>query len=186
MPSPNQENESLSESTPSQNEIGSSELSVTNTEPDTPKLQPITPNGKPESDGAVKSSPAQPAMYLFVNKSLGMSIGKAMAQAAHAAVESYRGSKPEMIELWNLGKHYKKLVMEARDTQHLQTIAAYLQDRGFGTFFIIDEGLNEIAPHSFTALGVEIVDKSDPHTAATFSTFQLYRDKVRVTLEIDK
>lgn len=126
------------------------------------------------------------AMYIFVNKELQMSVGKVAAQAAHAAVEAYRISTVDKLAEWYKGRHYKKLIMEARDAEHLRTIASYLTERGFKSVFIIDEGLNEVAPHSFTALGVEIVDQDDPHTQATFSTFRLYRDKVKVTLEIDK
>ncbi len=115
-----------------------------------------------------------------------MTTGKLAAQAAHAAVEAFRISNVEMLGKWYKGKLYKKLIMEARDDEHIRTIAAYLQQRNFKSVFIIDEGLNEVAPHSFTALGVEIVDQDDTHTRATFSSFNLYRDKVRVTLEIDK
>lgn len=125
-------------------------------------------------------------MYIFINKGLQMSTGKVAAQAAHAAVEAFRISNLEMVGKWYEGKHYTKLVMEARDDQHIQTIAGYLSERGFKSSFIIDEGRNEIAPHSFTALGVEIVDREDPHTEATFSSFKLYRDKIRFTVEIDK
>jgi hypothetical protein len=50
----------------------------------------------------------------------------------------------------------------------------------------IDEGMTEVDPHVMTALGVAIVDKDDPHTLATFSTFELYRDTIKVTLEIPR
>lgn len=113
-----------------------------------------------------------------------MSPGKIAAQAAHAAVEAYRLSAPahsvdpqdnSLVKEWYKGKHYKKLVMEARDSEHLFTIKHYLEDRGFKVALIVDEGLTEVEPHSATAMGVVIVDKDDPHTAATFSTFKLLK-----------
>ena len=127
---------------------------------------------------------SKPVMYIFVNKGLGMSSGKLMAQAGHAAVEAFRISESEMITQWNLGKHYTKLIMQARDADHLKFIRLYLADRGFKSELIIDEGITEIPPHTPTALGVEIVDKEDENVAATFSTFETFRDTVRVTLEI--
>lgn len=116
-------------------------------------------------------------MYIFANKGLGMSGPKLAAQVAHAAVEAWKVSRSALIEEWDLGGHYAKIVLEARDTEHLRNVLQYVTDRGFKTIPIIDEGRTEIAPHSFTALGVEIVDKDDPHTAATFSTFKTLKDE---------
>lgn len=115
-------------------------------------------------------------MYLFLNKGLRMSAGKMAAQAAHAAVEAASISDESLLRKWNMGGHYKKLVMQARDAEHLLLIERYLNDRGFKTKLIIDEGLTEIPAHSATALGVEIVDKDAGHTAASFESFELYRE----------
>lgn len=132
-----------------------------------------------------------PCMYIFLNAGAGMSTGKAAAQAAHAAVEAYRLScppapdRPEsqgyfvqstIVNRWYQGGHYKKIVLRADDELHLHTIERYLEDRGFRTALIVDEGMTEVRPHTATALGVEVVDKDDGHTAATFSTFDLFRD----------
>lgn len=119
-------------------------------------------------------------MYIFVNRGLGMSSGKIAAQAAHAAVEAYRASEAleefELIDAWVSGGHYTKIVLGADDSTQLLTIDRYLTDRGFDTSLIIDEGRTEIEPMSPTALGVEIVDKDDPHVSDTFSHFKLYKD----------
>lgn len=129
---------------------------------------------------------SKPVMYIFINKGLGMSSGKMAAQSGHAAVEAYEISTKGMVSGWRLGKHYTKLIMQARDAKHLKVIQTYLKARGFHSELIIDEGMTEIDPHVPTALGVEIVDKEDPHAAATFGTFELYRDTIRVTLEIPR
>lgn len=113
-------------------------------------------------------------MYLFLNRGLGMSTGKAAAQAAHAAVEAYIISNPDMRQAWHLGGHYTKIVLDCEDAEHMLTIQHYIEERGFKTAPIIDEGRTEIKPMSRTALGVEIVDKADEHVAATFSVFKLY------------
>jgi peptidyl-tRNA hydrolase len=126
------------------------------------------------------------AMFIFINKGLNMSTGKIAAQAAHAAVESYRISDHSLIKDWYKGKHYTKLVMQADDAEHLLHIERYIKERGFKTCVIIDEGITEIRPHSITALAVEIVDRDNEHTAATFECFKLYKDIVKITLEIDR
>lgn len=120
----------------------------------------------------------KPVMYLFANKGLGMSPGKLAAQVAHAAVEAYKltvSNNPEILEEWYKGGHYTKLVMEARDEGHLITIRYYLRERGFQNVLIIDEGRTEISPHTVTALGVEVVDRDDEHTSATFGEFRTFR-----------
>ena len=119
---------------------------------------------------------SKPVMYTFLNKGLGMSLGKAAAQASHAAVESYRISNLKMIDQWYEGGHYTKLVMQADDSEQLKTIERYLNERGFKTSLIIDEGRTEIPAFSVTALGVEIVDKSDLHVQASFESFKTYRE----------
>src|SRR4051794_24157299 len=102
-------------------------------------------------------------MYIFLNKGLNMSLGKAAAQAAHAAVEAYAGSPSDAVEDWRSGGHYAKVVFQAKNENAMIKAQRYIEDRGFKTFAIIDEGRTEIEPHSFTALGVEIVDKADRH-----------------------
>ncbi len=118
----------------------------------------------------------KPVMYIFANKGVGMSAPKLAAQVAHAAVEAFRISKPEMLDEWYKGGHYTKIVLEARDEEHLRNIREYLMTRGFNVVTIIDEGRTEINPHTLTALGVEVVNKDDEHTALTFSDFKTYRE----------
>lgn len=117
----------------------------------------------------------KPVMYIFVNSQVGMSPGKLAAQAAHAAVEAYRISRNDRLEAWMLGKHYTKYVMDGGDGEKLRTIEHYLKARDFDCELIIDEGRTEIEPFTVTALGVEVVDKDDPHTAATFGEFKTLR-----------
>lgn len=108
-----------------------------------------------------------------------MSPGKIAAQAGHAAVEAYRITPPDsnLLRLWYRSGHYKKIVLLGRDTAHMFKIRTYLSERDINTVPIIDEGVTEVEPHSFTALGCEIVDKGDPHIAGIFSSFELYKEE---------
>jgi hypothetical protein len=73
------------------------------------------------------------------------------------------------------------VILEARDDRgHLRNIKDYLDRQGFPHRPIIDEGRTEVPSHSFTALGVEIVDKDDPLVAAAFSDFRTLKDRPRV------
>ena len=117
-------------------------------------------------------------MYLFVNKGIGMSPGKLAAQVAHAACLAQRGSNPEMVEDWYKFGFYTKLVMEARDADHIKTIERYLNERGIKTFIVIDEGRTEIKRHSVTALGVEILDKNI--VGPIFAEFDLYKPEMNI------
>lgn len=116
-----------------------------------------------------------PVMYIIANRGLKMSPGKLAAQVAHAAVEAFRLSESHMIQKWDRGKHYTKIVLSADDEQALSNMEHYLRDRGFKVVPIIDEGRTEIKAFTRTALGVAIVDKDDLHTMETFSSFKTYK-----------
>lgn len=122
-----------------------------------------------------------PVQYLFVNKGLGMSPGKLAAQVAHAACLSQRGSNHKMVEAWYEFGFYTKLVMEARDAEHIRTIEKYLQERGIKSFIVIDEGHTEIPKHSVTALGVEVIDKNE--LGPIFKEFSLFRPELTFTVK---
>lgn len=129
----------------------------------------------------------RPAMYIILNQNAGMSTGKAAAQASHAAVEAYRLSlgatphipcvqhdeEPNIVRRWYRGGHYTKIVLGA---ENMDFVRGYIEARGFKCALIVDEGRTEIAPFTPTAVGVEIVDKDDPHVQDTFGEFKLYND----------
>lgn len=120
--------------------------------------------------------------YIFLDRTLNMSTGKAAAQASHASVEgvlahqrsmpSFNSPGKPLYDAWRTGKHYAKVVLETDD---LYTTKAYLESRGFHVELIIDEGRTEFGGKlTPTALGTTIVDKDDPHTRATFQEFDIY------------
>lgn len=115
-----------------------------------------------------------------------MSAGKIAAQVAQATVGAWelsmrreQGPPNEIAEMWwsGDGHHHTTYVMQAENSEHLYSIERYLNARGFLTYLMIDEGMTEIRSITPTVLAVEIVDKDDPHTEASFMAFKLYRDK---------
>ena len=124
-----------------------------------------------------------PVQYIIINKSLNMSTGKVAAQAVHAGQQGllthvandttkspYNSS---IVNRWMMGGHKAVVVLEADD---LVVAERYINDRGFKTALIIDEGRTEIEPMTPTAIGTGIVDKDQGHVRATFGEFALYSD----------
>jgi PTH2 family peptidyl-tRNA hydrolase len=117
----------------------------------------------------------RPVMYLIANKGLGMSAGKLAAQVAHAAVRATMFQTPSEVSEW-FEKGETKIVLEARDAEHLILAQTYLDRAGFRSHLVIDEGHTEVPPLSATALGVELVDKADEQVKFTFETFKTYKE----------
>ncbi len=111
--------------------------------------------------------------YIIANKGLGMSPGKLAAQVAHGAVRSAIGSDQTLVTKW-LESGETKIVLEARDEQHLRTAQEYIEHRGIKTYGVIDEGRTEVPPMSCTVLASEIVEKTDESVQMAFSTFVTY------------
>lgn len=126
-----------------------------------------------------------PVVYVFLNKELHMSSGKAAAQAAHAVMLSVIGGKKFPAKYWIESPHRYMIVLEARDEEHMKDISMYLAERNIKTFGQIDEGSTEVPAHSLTAMATPILARTD-RIKQIFSTFDLYRDKVKITLEMDK
>lgn len=119
-----------------------------------------------------------------------MSSGKCAAQAAHAetlAVRGYYihppgdwlGYQARLFDKWYGDGHYAKYVMKATDSTQMYTIERYLNDRGFKTYLVVDEGHTEGTYFVPTAMAVELVDKDDERTASIFGEFRRYKDKPR-------
>jgi peptidyl-tRNA hydrolase len=124
-----------------------------------------------------------PVQYIILNPTLGMSTGKAAAQAAHASIEGLRLNAKEtwgnpfdasIVNRWYQGGHYAKVVLMSDD---LLLAQHYLHVRGFKSALILDEGRTEFtADLTPTALGLPVLDKDQPHVRETLGTFKLYKD----------
>lgn len=111
-------------------------------------------------------------MYVFINKGLGMSNGKACAQASHAAVKAYLLTSKEVREKWDSGS-YTKIILGAKNSNELEEIAKEIYGNNLNVWLVRDEGRTELEPGSLTALAVEIVDKGI--YKKLFSKFDLLR-----------
>jgi peptidyl-tRNA hydrolase len=121
----------------------------------------------------------KPVQYIVANKGLAMSGGKLAAQVAHASAfmlcKEARQVDDQLYEQYMATGH-TKIVLEARDTEHLLMVERYVNDRGVKTHLVIDEGRTEIAPHTPTALATGIVDKGDPMVEMAFGDLRIYKD----------
>ena len=127
---------------------------------------------------------AQYVQYIVANRGLGMSPGKLAAQVAHAAVKGFQMTidrvdwgdfDEKVLTDWDKSGH-TKIVLMARDTEHLTAFREFAKSRGYESWLVIDEGRTEVAPHSPTALGFPILDKSDPDVQHTFADLKTYRE----------
>lgn len=125
-------------------------------------------------------------IYIFMNKSLGMSTGKIASQSAHAAVAAMMISTKSRIAEYESANERAVIVLQARDENHISNIAEYLSKWSIRTAKIIDEGITEVDPQSVTALAVEIVDKKSDDVINAFKSFKTYRDTIRFTMELDR
>lgn len=115
-----------------------------------------------------------------------MSSGKIAAQAAHAAVVGTIISSESDRKHWLSSNARTIIVLQVRDEQHMRNIVQYLGDRKYVVEKVIDEGVNEIDPHSWTALVTPILDSEDADMRDTFKQFELYKDEIKVTLELER
>lgn len=111
--------------------------------------------------------------YIIANKGLSMSPGKLAAQVAHGAVRGVDMTDDAVVNEW-LATGETKIVLEARDEQHLRTAQEYIAERGITTYLVIDEGRTEVPPLSATVLATEVVEKEDPNVKMAFDTFVTY------------
>lgn len=97
--------------------------------------------------------------YVFLPKSLNMSVGKAASQVAHATflalapqIENMDGSVGEWVK-----NGMCVIVLEAKDPEHLNNIAKYMEQWDIPGHLYIDEGLTEVNPMTPTALATGVV-----------------------------
>lgn len=124
-----------------------------------------------------------PVMYIVVNKGLGMSPGKMAAQVGHAVGRAFRDftdgisfedGDGNILDQY-FAKGETKIVLEARDTEHLTVVERYINAKDILTYPVIDEGRTEVPAHSFTCFASEIVDKADEATQLAFGDLKTFK-----------
>jgi PTH2 family peptidyl-tRNA hydrolase len=95
-------------------------------------------------------------LAIFVRKDLDMRTGKIAVQVGHASVLAYhRGTLTEYVDIekW-LAEGQKKIVLKAPDEDTLKRTEAQAKYLGVASIRVIDFGLTQIAPNTWTCLAV--------------------------------
>jgi PTH2 family peptidyl-tRNA hydrolase len=106
--------------------------------------------GKAKSQEKAKQDFKQ---VIVLRKDLKLSMGKAAAQACHAAVEAFRMADKKTTEAW-LKKGAKKVVLGCENEKELKALHAKAKQMGLPHALISDAGLTEVPRGTFTALGI--------------------------------
>ena len=101
-------------------------------------------------------------MCIVLRMDLGMSTGKLIAQAAHAAVGASDLGKKENHKAWRnwRDKRAKKVSLEAESLKELKELQSKAVDLDIVNIIIQDAGHTEVPTGTITALGLG-PDKSD-------------------------
>ena len=100
--------------------------------------------------------------YVFLPKSLNMSVGKASSQVAHATFLALDNQRFSDIKNDKIVKDWKKngmcvIVLEVEDTEHLSNVAKYMDQWKIPNHLYIDEGLTEVKPMTPTSLATGVI-----------------------------
>jgi len=110
----------------------------------------------------VGRSPFQYKMCIVIRTDLGMSAGKMIAQACHAAVGANEEAKRLNHKAWRKWREEgaKKVALEAESLEEIEELSKRAEDLDIVSVTIHDAGLTEIPPGTVTALGLG-PDRSD-------------------------
>jgi len=93
---------------------------------------------------------------ILIRKDINLSKGKAIAQGAHASIDSFLKSQKELdscADSW-LNEGMKKVVLEVQDERELVLYFQKAKDLGLPACLITDAGHTEIPAGTKTAVGV--------------------------------
>lgn len=104
----------------------------------------------------VKESPFEYKMCIVIRTDLGMSVGKMIAQACHAAVEASEEAKRANHSAWRRWRDEgaKKVALEAEGEEELNDLVERAEALDIVAVTIEDRGLTEVPPGTVTALGL--------------------------------
>ena len=107
-------------------------------------------------------SPFDYKMCIVLRMDLGMSTGKLIAQAAHAAVGASELGKKENHKAWRKWRDEgaKKVALEAESLEELEELREKADDHDVVNIIIQDAGHTEVPAGTVTALGLG-PDRSD-------------------------
>ena len=115
-------------------------------------------------------NPFSHKMCIVVRVDLGMSTGKMIAQACHAAVGASEMAKKEHHKAWRNWRDEgaKKVALEAESLEELEELAEKADELDVTYLLIHDAGHTEVAPGTTTVLGLgpDLSDKLDKITGS--------------------
>lgn len=104
-------------------------------------------------------------MTIVIRSDLGMSAGKMIVQACHAAVEANERAKKENYKAWRRWKSEggKKVALECESLEELRGLERRAERLGILAVIIKDAGHTEVPPGTITtlAIGPDSEDKVD-------------------------
>lgn len=90
---------------------------------------------------------------VVLRKDLKISFGKAIAQACHASLGSYKKTSKKIVEKWNeFGA--KKVILKVSSRKKLLEIYEKAKKRKLPCFLVKDAGLTELRKGTITALAI--------------------------------
>jgi PTH2 family peptidyl-tRNA hydrolase len=95
-------------------------------------------------------------MCVVLRTDLGMSTGKLIAQACHAAVGASELAKKQSHRAWTRWRDEggKKVALGAESLEELEALAERAEELDIVNIIIQDAGLTEVPPGTATALGL--------------------------------
>jgi len=104
----------------------------------------------------VGRSPFEYKMCIVLRMDLGMSTGKLIAQACHAAVGASELGKKENHKAWRRWRDEgaKKVALEAESLEEIEELAGKANKLDIVNILIQDAGHTEVPPGTVTALGL--------------------------------
>lgn len=102
------------------------------------------------------SRPHDYKMVIVVRTDLGMSVGKMVAQACHAAVMASEKSKKTRTKHWRrwLDTGGKKVALGAESLEELEALALQAEKLDIVNELVQDAGHTEVPPGTVTCLGL--------------------------------
>ena len=117
-----------------------------------------------------RESPFEYKMCVVLRTDLGMSTGKLIAQACHAAVEASEKAKKVNHTVWRRWRDEgaKKVALEAESLEELEDLAERAEAIDIVNVVIQDAGMTEVPPGTITALGLgpDLSEKMDRVTGS--------------------
>ncbi|KAM9208751.1 peptidyl-tRNA hydrolase 2, mitochondrial [Dugong dugon] len=136
----------------------------------TPKSSMNETDRETGTEASILGESGEYKMILVVRNDLKMGKGKVAAQCSHAAVSAYKQIQrrnPELLKEWEYCGQ-PKVVVKAPDEETLVELLTHAKMLGLTVSLIQDAGRTQIAPGSWTVLGIgpgpaDLIDKVTGH-----------------------